>query len=600
MASPTSSTSRVGVGSISSGEVMIETASAAILFMATSFFWTWFRTHQRETTLSSTSLPHNGGNSKNNGTSPLSYPKSLSKDEVSTMRTEHISPSVTVAYANSGGLMITRGMGSRLYDEMGRCYLDTRNNVCHVGHCHPAVAAAVSEQVSTLNTNTRYLHPNIGLLARRLVALCPPPLEVVVFVNSGSEANDLALRLARAYTGSKNTIVFDGAYHGHTLSVLEISPYKYEMGTEYPPTNILQPTPTTAPTTPSSSSTVRKYSTPGSHIWQCPRPDTYRGPHRGHTAQSGAAYAQYVREGCDYYTNGTGEKVGAMIMEGGLSIGGCILPPPGFIQQSVQAVRDAGGVYIADEVQTGFGRCGVDYYWAFQYASNNDPNFSPDILTVGKPLGNGMPLAAVITTREIATTFYDLGVDYFNTFGGNPVCAAAGLAVLDVLERENLQKNATDVGNYLAASFRRLQELEVEQTELEGQPTVTNTSAGEEKKQDEKLDLMSGEENAATDGSCYIGDVRGCGLFMGVELVRNKTTLEPATKETSYICTLLKQKYSILTTIDGEYENVIIIKPPLVFSREDADYFVQSFAKAMKELKGAGSNAIESMSKTPT
>lgn len=225
------------------------------------------------------------------------------KEDISNQRGKHFMKCVTVSYANSGGLMMMEGRGARLFDETGRSYLDTRNNVCHVGHCHPRVVHAVSQQVAKLNTNTRYLHPNVCELAERLCAELPDSLEVVVFVNSGSEANDLALRLARAYTKSSNTIVVDGAYHGHTLSVLEVSPYKYEHSKEYTLTR--------------QGRGRGPYMTPGNHIWQIPCPDIFRGPHQGEDA--GVKYANYVKEACDYYTS-IGEKVGALIMEGGMSV----------------------------------------------------------------------------------------------------------------------------------------------------------------------------------------------------------------------------------------------------------------------------------------
>jgi 4-aminobutyrate aminotransferase-like enzyme len=225
------------------------------------------------------------------------------KQDVVNLRKKHFMNCVSVSYSNTGGLMIMRGEGTKLFDEQNVSYLDTRNNVCHVGHCHPKVVQAVQDQVSTLNTNTRYLHPNVCYLAQRLCDKCPDPLNVVVFVNSGSEANDLALRLARSYTKSKNTIVVDGGYHGHTLSVLEVSPYKYEHSKEF----VLREQP--------NNST---YKTPARYIWKIPSPDTYRGPHRGNNA--GSEYATYVKEACDYYTN-INESVGAFIMEGGMSVG---------------------------------------------------------------------------------------------------------------------------------------------------------------------------------------------------------------------------------------------------------------------------------------
>jgi ethanolamine-phosphate phospho-lyase len=431
-------------------------------------------------------------------------------------------------------------------DEMGVSYLDTRNNVAHCGHSHPAVIKAVQEQVAVLNTNTRYLHPVITELAERLTKLLPDPLEVVFFCNSGSEANDMALRLARAYSGgSNNTIVVDGAYHGHTLATLEVSPYKYEHGTEY----------TLSESSPSSESDARA-SSPGKHIWKVPSPDTYRGKHRN-WATAGAEYATYVQDACQYYRD-AGEKVRAFIIEGGMSVAGVILPPPGYLSACVQAVHAVGGLYIADEVQTGLGRFG-SCCWAFEHChSPDEPKVIPDIVTIGKPFGNGMPLAAVITTKKVAEAFEDCGVEYFNTFGGNPVCASAGLAVLNVLKKEGLQQKALEVGAYLKTKFQELQE---------------------------RIQL--------------IGDIRGSGLFLGIEFVRSRQTLEPATAETSFVCSVLKSKYHILTSIDGSNMNVLVVKPPLVFSKSDADYFCQCLDDALSiDLPAAGD--MTNISKTPT
>lgn len=459
--------------------------------------------------------------------------ENMTKEQVMELREKHFLKNVSVSYANSGPIMIVKGAGSRLIDESGNSYLDTRNNVCHVGHEHPKVVAAIQRQVGMLNTNTRYLHPHVVELARRLAEKLPDPLSKVIFVNSGSEANDLALRLARAYSGSKNTIVVDGAYHGHTLSLLEVSPYKYEHSKEFHLT------------------TNGNYLSPGKHIWKVPCPDTYRGEHRGRDA--GAKYASYVEEACQHYKD-RGESIGAFIVEGGMSVAGVILPPPEYLERCVAAVRAAGGVYIADEVQTGFGRLG-SCYWAFEYGGHS---IVPDIVTVGKPFGNGMPLAAVVTSQKVADAFHKMQVEYFATFGGNPVSAAAGLSVLDVMEEESLQDHALTVGNYLIAKFRDLQS---------------------------RLQL--------------IGDVRGSGLFVGIELVRDRETQEPAAPETSFICTQLKEKYFILSSIDGLHDNVIVVKPPLVFSEKDADSFVDCFERAAEDLRAIDGD-IRTMSKTPT
>jgi len=420
--------------------------------------------------------------------------------------------------------------------------LDTRNNVCHCGHQNPHIVDRIQKQLGSLNTNSRYLHQNSALLAKRLTDLLPGPLDVVFFVNSGSEANDLALRLSRAHTKSKNTIVVDGAYHGHTLATLEISPYKFKKSREFSNLKV-----------PDNGHTIPS---PASHILTVPCPDTYRGRHK-QSNDASQKYAAYVVEACNTFCQKSKDrKVGAFIMEGGMSVAGVVLPPSGYLHTCVKAVRDSGGIFIADEVQTGFGRLGSDL-WAFQYGSSPDQPIIPDIVTVGKPFGNGMPLAAVITNREISRSFESMGVEYFNTFAGNPVCTAAGLAVLDVLQSKSLQKQAFLVGTYLKSKFYQLMEQIV-----------------------------------------IIGDVRGSGFFIGVELVCDRKTLEPASKETSFICTALKEKYSILTSIDGPHNNVLVIKPPMVFNKQDADEFVAGFkAVVLEDLANAD---LTEISITPT
>lgn len=468
--------------------------------------------------------------------------KLLSKERVLQKRSDFFSKSMSVSYANTDPLMILKGRGARLIDEQGIAYLDTRNNVAHCGHCHPTVVRSVQRQVATLNTNTRYLHPNICLLAERLIAKLPESLDTVFFVNSGSEANDLALRLAKAWSGgSLNTIVVQGAYHGHTMATLDLSPYKYETSKEY------------------SSHKGSELGSPGEHIYQVQCPDIYRGQYRDLTT-AGTLYAAQVTEACRHFQQQNPEKkVRAYIIEAGMSIGGVILPPPGYLEACAAAVRQAGGLYIADEVQTGLGRLG-SCFWAFQY---QHPGFEgstviPDIVTVGKPFGNGMPLAAVITSRKVAAVFEDCGVEYFNTFGGNPVSAAAGLAVLDVIEKERLQERALDVGTYLKEKL---------------------------------VELMGMVE--------WIGDVRGSGLFLGIEIVRSRTTKEPAADLTSWVCSTLKTKYQILSSIDGLFNNVLVVKPPMVFSRSDADLFVSCVEQVLTNDFAMAGN-LQSITKTPT
>jgi len=461
------------------------------------------------------------GTSGENGENSKLEVDGMSKSDVLALRRQHFSKAQSISYANTDPLLIVRGQGSRLFDDQGRSFLDTRNNVCHVGHAHPKVAAAVSDQVAVLNTNTRYLHPNICLLAKRLTATFPQDsgLEVCFFVNSGSEANDLACRLAFARTVSRDIIVVDHGYHGHTQQVIDISPYKFDhKGGEGKKPN----------------------------IHKVPCPDTFRGPHRGAGPDAGSKYAEYVQAAC---AAAPGGKVAAFFVESGMSVGGVIMPPPGYLSAAYKAVRNAGGVCVADEVQVGFGRFG-EFFWGFE-----QQGVSPDIVTMGKPFGNGMPLAAVVTTRAVAESFEN-GLEYFNTFGGNPVCCAAGLAVLDIIQDESLQANAADVGVYLRQHLLQL---------AERQP--------------------------------LIGDVRGSGLFIGIEFVREKVQLTPATQETSIICARMKDDHRILMSIDGPSDNVLVIKPPLCFSREDANQVIAALEQVLSSL---GAVDLSSMGHTPT
>ena len=438
-------------------------------------------------------------------------------------------------------LLFLKGTKSYLIDHKGRKYLDTRNNVAHVGHQNQHVIHSTISQLTKLNTNSRYIHPNSVQLASKLCSLCPHPLNKVFFVNSGSEANDLALRLARVYSGgSRNVIMVENAYHGHTLGTLDVSPYKFSKSREY---------------RDCLSDRGNGFETPGDHLYEVPCPDLYRGRYYKKNKQRSFEqydYAKDVENGCLFFKQ-RNQNVSAFIIEGGMSVGGVILPPPSYLKRCAKAVRDAGGLYIADEVQTGFGRLG-SCYWAFQYDGSD---VVPDIVTVGKPFGNGMPLAAVITTSKVVEAFEAMNVEYFNTFGGNPVCCAAGLAVLEEIERNNLQSHALEVGNYLKSKLLKLQEQ-----------------------------------------FPIIGDIRGSGLFIGIDLVRNQTTLEPATKECSFLCTILKEKYSVLTSIDGPFDNVLVIKPPMCFSKNDADSFVVAFASALtNDLVRVN---LETVSLTPT
>ncbi len=407
------------------------------------------------------------------------------EDDLLGARRRTIGPSLSLSYDRP--LHITRGWKQYLYDATGRGYLDCVNNVAHVGHCHPAVTRAASEQMALLNTNTRYLHRKLTDYAERLTATLPDPLRVVYLVCSGSEANELALRLARAHTGRNGVIVVDTAYHGNTNALVEISPYKFNGpgGRGRPP-----------------------------HVQVVPLPDVYRGVPYERTVAGAAAAG----------------NAGAFLCESALGCGGQIILPPGYLRDAFAAVHQAGGVCISDEVQTGFGRAGT-HFWMFE-----TQGAAPDIVTMGKPIGNGHPMGAVVTTREIAASF-DNGMEYFNTFGGNPVSCAVGLAVLDVIREEGLQENARVTGEYLMAGLR---------------------------------------DQAHHDP--LIGDVRGQGLFIGVELVRDRETRQPAAAEASALVNRMKDRGILLST-DGPYHNVIKIKPPIVFSRRDADRVLSEWSK---------------------
>jgi 4-aminobutyrate aminotransferase-like enzyme len=380
------------------------------------------------------------------------------------------------------------------------------NNVPLVGHSHPRVVRAIQAQAGLLNTNTRYLHDHVVRYAERLTALTPEPLRVCFFVNSGSEANDLALRMARNHTGRQDVIVLENAYHGHTASLIDVSPYKFD-----------------GPGGAGRKSIV--------HI--APMPDDYRGPFRREDPEAGLKYGRAVGELVDTLRQ-AGASPAAFIAETLPSVGGQIVPPPGYLAEAYRHVRAAGGLCIADEVQVGFGRLGARY-WGFEMQG-----VVPDIVVLGKPIGNGFPLGAVITTEAVARSF-DNGMEFFSTFGGNPVACAAGLAVLDVVRDEGLQRKALEVGHRLMTGLQRL---------MAKRPVI--------------------------------GDVRGSGLFAGVELVRDRATREPAPTPAAYVVNRLRER-GVLTGVDGPHENVLKLRPPLVLSPEDVDLFLDIFDDVLGE-----------------
>jgi len=437
---------------------------------------------------------------------PLEHFPTKEADFNETLKTRQalLGKNFSISYEHP--LKIVRGWMQYLYEDTGRAFLDVYNNVPLVGHSHPRVVRAAQEQLGLLNTNTRYLHDNVNRYAERLTRKLPEPLRVCFFVNSGSEANELALRLARAHTGREDVIVVEHAYHGHTSTLIDISPYKFDG--------------------------------PGGHgkkpwVHVAPLADDYRGLYRRNNKEAGAKYARHVADILDR-TRAEGRSVAAYIAETLPSVGGQIVFPPGYLREVYRHVRAAGAVCIADEVQVGFGRLGT-HFWGFE-----TQGVVPDIVVLGKPIGNGFPLAAVVTTKEIADSFAN-GMEFFSTFGGNPVACAAGLAVLDVLEDQRLQEQALRVGTHLMNGLHALQERHA-----------------------------------------LIGDVRGSGLFLGLDLVLDRETREAAPLQASYVVNRLRE-CGILTGTDGPHHNVIKLRPPLVFTEADADLFIKTLDAVLQE-----------------
>jgi 4-aminobutyrate aminotransferase-like enzyme len=438
------------------------------------------------------------------GIPPSALPTHRSKADIAATRRARSGANVSVSYG-SEPLNIARGWMQYLFDETGRPFLDAYNNVPHVGHSHPRVVRAVADQLAVLNTNTRYLQEQWARYADALASHFPDPLGVCFFTASGSEANELALRLARAHTGARDLLVMESAYHGHTTTLIDISPYKHDG--------------------PGGS---------GRPDWvhTTPIPDTYRGAHRGDDA--GARYAAEVAGVIDRVTS-DGRRVAGYIAETCPSVGGQLVLPSGYLGAVYASVRGAGGLCIADEVQTGFGRLG-SHFWAFE-----QHEVVPDIVVLGKPIANGYPMGAVVTTPAIAASFAN-GMEFFSTFGGSTAACVAGLATLDVTLDEGLQAHAAVVGAHLLGGLRGLATT---------------------------YDL--------------IGDVRGSGLFLGIELVRDRTTLDPATEEADRVVVRMRE-LGVLAGTDGPHHNVIKVRGPMPFTAADADLLVAVLDRALVEM----------------
>lgn len=390
---------------------------------------------------------------------------------------------------------LVRGEGVHLYDGDGNAYLDVYNNVASLGHCHPAVVEAVSRQWAVLNTHTRYLHDAILAYAERLSATFPDPLSQVMLTCTGSEANDLAYRIAKHRTGGTGVIVTSLAYHGVTDAVSQFSP---SLGASVPL---------------------------GAHVRTVPAPDLYR---RG-TDDLGRDFAQDVRAAlADMRASGI--RPAMMICDTIFSSDGVLADPPGFLAEAVKVVQEAGALFVADEVQPGFGRTG-DAMWGFQRHG-----ILPDMVSLGKPMGNGQPVAGLVLQPDVVADF-GAKVRYFNTYGGNPVSCAAGMAVLDVIARENLVQNARDTGGYFLERLRGF-----------------------------------AERHEA------VGDVRGRGLFIGVEIVRDRASKEPDATLAGNLVNALRRR-RVLISASGPHANILKIRPPIVFSRDNVDTFMDALER---------------------
>jgi alanine-glyoxylate transaminase/(R)-3-amino-2-methylpropionate-pyruvate transaminase len=424
-----------------------------------------------------------------------------SAEEVLALRKQYLSPALFTYYKKP--IMIVEGKGQWLFDEKGRRYLDGFGGIVTVscGHCHPHIVAAANRQNETLqHTTTIYLNPVIALYAKELTAKMPGELKVAYFVNSGSEANDLALLMARAYTGSYDLIALRNGYHGGSQSTMGLTSHH-----------------------------TWKFNVPhGFGVQHAILPDLYRGPFGKDDPEAGRKYAEDVRNLIQFGTSG---RIAGFIAESIQGVGGSVVLPDGYLRHAYAHAREAGGLCIADEVQPGFGRTGT-HYWGFE-----TQGVVPDIVTLAKGIGNGCALAAVVTTPKIAQSLTSR--IHFNTFGGNPVACAQGRAVLEVIDREGLQANSLRIGNRLKAGLARLAERHT-----------------------------------------LIGDIRGLGLMLGIELVKDRTTKEPAREACAAVFEASKD-LGLLIGKGGLWGNTLRIKPPMIYSEADADLMLAILDEAL-------------------
>jgi 4-aminobutyrate aminotransferase-like enzyme len=429
------------------------------------------------------------------------FTNKVKKEKILLKRKKNIARNLSISYREP--LHMLEAKDQFFYDEHGRKYLDCVNNISHVGHSNKLVHDALVLQNLKLNTNTRYLYNIINEYSDRLLKTFPKQLNKIFFVCTGSEANDLALRIAKNYTKAQNVLVMDNAYHGHTNSLIDLSPYKFN----------------------SKGGEGKK-----DYVHVLRMPDEIRGKW---TKQNNKWINKYIDEAKEIINKNFNKKnsLSGFFFESILGCGGQIELPKGYLKNIVKLVRQKNALCIADEVQTGFGRVGSNF-WAFE-----EHEIVPDIVTLGKPMGNGHPIAAVITTKKIADTFNN-GMEYFNSFGGNPVSCAVGNAVLDVMEKDNLQKNSKIVGDYFLKNLRNIQKK------------FPN----------------------------YISKISGKGLFIGIDLIINGNFLLPNPKLATKLINSLRLKGILLST-DGPYNNVIKIKPPLVFNKDNVNFVCSEIDK---------------------
>jgi alanine-glyoxylate transaminase/(R)-3-amino-2-methylpropionate-pyruvate transaminase len=427
-----------------------------------------------------------------------------SAEEVLATRKQFLNPGIFLYYKKP--IMFVEGKMQYLWDDQGRRYLDALGGIVtiSVGHCHPDVVEAARKQNELLqHSTTIYLHQNVGAYAEKLASKMPGDLKVCYFVNSGSEANDLAMLMARAYTGNYDMIALRNAYHGGNSSGMGLTAHS-----------------------------TWKFNVPQSFgVHHAITPDPYRGAWGRDDAEAGRKYAADVKSVIDYTTSG---QVAGFIAESIQGVGGCVVFPDGYLKHTYEHVRAAGGLCIADEVQAGFGRTGT-HYWGFQ-----TQDVIPDIVCMAKGIGNGAPLGAVVTTPKIAAALAQR--IHFNTFGGNPVVSAQGMAVLDVIDREKLQENAHKIGGRIFAGLERLRE----------------------------------KHN-------IIGDVRGKGLMLGIELVKDRGTKEPAKAETAQVLERAKE-LGLLLGKGGLQGQTIRFSPPMCVNEADADFLLAVLDKAFAKL----------------